>query len=309
MLLERIQLFINAARHNNLGKAAREMHISASSVCQRLKSLERDFGAQLYKKNKDGIELTAAGTRLLASGSQILDHIETLRKELQSDPRPTTESVCIGGTFSPSGQHLPFAIAAFRKSCPEIKVDFFTSHKTDIQERLRDFRLDLALVQSPVPDAHLTTEHFASDHLVFFVHPSHSCAKKQKLSLEDIQKIPLIVRKETVTTKRLLDEIERRGFRPNVVLSCATPYGVQAAVRNKIGVGILFFSAIESELQKQEFKVLKLRGLEKMLWAESCIVYNKTKPLSAPATKFLHLLRSVKPGSKKSRNHSRRAGE
>jgi DNA-binding transcriptional LysR family regulator len=34
------------------------MHISASSVCQRLKSLENELGMQLYQRNKEGIELT-----------------------------------------------------------------------------------------------------------------------------------------------------------------------------------------------------------------------------------------------------------
>ena len=54
MLLNRIELFVTVARHHNLGKTAREMHVSASSVCQRLKSLENDFGVKLYKKNKEG---------------------------------------------------------------------------------------------------------------------------------------------------------------------------------------------------------------------------------------------------------------
>jgi DNA-binding transcriptional LysR family regulator len=59
--LNRIELFVTVAKHHNLGKTAREMHVSASSVCQRLKSLENDFGVKLYKKNREGIELTGAG--------------------------------------------------------------------------------------------------------------------------------------------------------------------------------------------------------------------------------------------------------
>ena len=61
MFLDRIQLFVGVAKHQNLAKTAREMHVSASSVCQRLKSLENDFGVKLYRRTKTGIELTKPG--------------------------------------------------------------------------------------------------------------------------------------------------------------------------------------------------------------------------------------------------------
>ena len=76
MISYRIELFLAVANHHNLGKVAREMHVSASSVCQRLKSLERDFGAKLYKKTKEGIELTDAGQTLLEAGSDIINRLE-----------------------------------------------------------------------------------------------------------------------------------------------------------------------------------------------------------------------------------------
>ena len=87
MLLDRIELFVTVARHHNLGKTARERHVSASSVCQRLKCLENDFGVKLYKKNKEGIELTAAGETLLTTGSEVLNQLDTLRKTLNPEFR------------------------------------------------------------------------------------------------------------------------------------------------------------------------------------------------------------------------------
>ena len=93
MLLNQIELFVTVARNHNLGKTAREMHVSASSVCQRLKSLENDLGAKLYKKNKQGIELTGAGQTLLTAGSEVLTKLETLKKALNSVPAAAVQTV------------------------------------------------------------------------------------------------------------------------------------------------------------------------------------------------------------------------
>jgi DNA-binding transcriptional LysR family regulator len=88
MLLERIELFISVAKHHNLAKTAREMHVSASSVCQRLKTLENDFDVKLYKRNKYGIELTGAGQTLLTAASDVLTRIEQLKTVVKHDVVP-----------------------------------------------------------------------------------------------------------------------------------------------------------------------------------------------------------------------------
>lgn len=59
MLLDRIELFLTVARDQNLGKTAQQLHISASSVRQRLKSLENDLGVKLYKKNRTALNSPA----------------------------------------------------------------------------------------------------------------------------------------------------------------------------------------------------------------------------------------------------------
>ena len=92
MLLDRIELFVNVAKHQSLAKTARGMHVSPSSVSQRLKSLENDFGVKLYKRNKDGIELTSAGRTVLSTANQVLHQLDTLRQTLKSNAQKAVKS-------------------------------------------------------------------------------------------------------------------------------------------------------------------------------------------------------------------------
>ena len=293
MLLNRIELFVTVARHHNLGKTAREMHVSASSVCQRLKSLENDFGVKLYKKNKEGIELTGAGETLLTTGSDVLNQLENLRKTLNPGSETAVQSLTIGGTYNPSAKYLPSAIAAFQKTHPDVKVKFLTADRASIDKLVRESEVDVAIIHSASESSDFHMEHFAADNLTFFAHPTHPFAKKKNLDLENLAQTPLIVREGRDATHKMLQQLKCRGLTPNIALRCASPDAVKAAVRRKMGVGILFYNLVEEDIKRKDLKTLKFSGLPKLV-GNSHIVYSKSKPLSCAANDFLTLLRSMR---------------
>jgi DNA-binding transcriptional LysR family regulator len=296
MLLDRIELFVNVAKHQNLAKTARGMHVSPSSVSQRLKSLENDFGVKLYKRNKNGIELTNAGRTVLSTASQVLNQLDTLRKTLNPRLETPVQTLTVGATYNPSARDVPAAIAAFKKNHPDIEVIFLTSHRRPLEKWVRDGEVDIGMIQSPSESsmADLATEHFAVDRLVFFASPGHPLTKKQKVTLADLAKVPLVVWEGRTTTEKILNLLRSSGFTANVALRCASPDAVKLAVRNwKKGIGFLFHHLIEDEVKRNGLKVLRVAGLPQLV-ASSYIVYRKTQPLTVPANEFLTLLRSMK---------------
>jgi DNA-binding transcriptional LysR family regulator len=296
MLLNRIELFVTVAKHQNLGKTAREMHVSASSVCQRLKSLENDFRVKLYRKKKEGIELTRAGQTLLTTASEVLNQIDTLRKTLNRDSEIAARLLSVGGTYGPSAKYLPSAIAAFQKTHPNVEVTFLTSGRASIEKLLRESEVDIAIIQSPSESSDFNLEHFAVDKLTFFAHPTHPLAKKKKLDLADLSQTPLVVTAGRGSSEKILKQLKGSGVKVNVALRSASPDGVKAAVRKKMGVGILFYSLIEEDIRRRDLKILRFLHLPKFV-GNSYIVYSKKKSLSSAANDFLAILQSMKTNS------------
>jgi DNA-binding transcriptional LysR family regulator len=296
MLFDRFELFVTVARHQNLAKTARQMHVSASSVCQRLKSLENDFGAKLYKKNKEGIELTGAGETFLTTANEVLSQLDNLRKTLNPDSENTARSLTVGGTYGPSAKYLPSAIAAFQKTHPKIKLRFLTADIPHMDRLLRNFEVDIAIMQSPSKSTEFNMEHFSEDNLTLFSHPMHALARKKNLDLQDLAGVPLIIREGKSTTHKMLQQLKCRGVKVNVALRCVSPDAVKAAVRSKMGIGILFYSVIADDIKRKDLKTLKFSGLP-VLTGNSYIVYSKGKPLSCAASDFLTLVRSMKTRS------------
>ena len=293
MLLNQIALFVTVAKHHHLGKTAEEIHVSASSVCQRLKSLENGLGVRLYKKKREGIELTGAGETLLTTASEFLNQLDTLKKTLNRDSQPAVQSLTVGGTYTPSAKYLPAAIAAFQKKHPDIKVTFLTSERANIEKMLRKSEVEIAIIQGPTESADFNLEHFAADNLTFFAHPKHPLFQKKKLDLDDLSRTPLIVRDVTGASHKMLKQLERQGLMLNLALRCKSPEVVKAAVRTKMGVGVLFYNQIEEDVKRKSFKTLKFSGLPKLV-GNSYVVHSKSKPLSSAAEEFLTLLRSRK---------------
>jgi DNA-binding transcriptional LysR family regulator len=299
MLLDRIELFVNVAKNQSLGKTARRMHVSTSSVSQRLKSLENDFGVKLYKRNKSGIELTNEGHTLLSTATQVLNQLDDLRKTLSPTTEKTLERLVVAATYNPSVRYLPAAIAAFQKTRPDVEVTFLTSYRATVEKWLRDGDVDVAVIQSP-SDAcisDLCAEKFSMDTVAFFVHAGHPLTRRVAIACEELAGMPLVVRDGKGTTHKVLSELRSRGLKLNIVLRCATPEAVIAAVLNKTGIGILFRNFIEDGLKRKEFKILRVDGIPRMV-ANSYICHDHGKPLRPAAVEFLESLRALKAPQK-----------
>jgi LysR family cyn operon transcriptional activator len=293
MVLNQIELFVAVAKHKNLGKTARQMRVSVSSICQRLKALESELGAKLYVKKKYGIQLTPGGHTLLKTATEILDQLESLTKGLTRRVESAAETLSIGSTYNPAVKYLPTAIATFQKKHPYVKLTFLTSDRADVEEWLRKSEVDIAVIQSPGASPEFALEHFASDHFTFFAHPGHPLAKKNKLGAHDLDGVAVILRNGIAATPKALKQLERSGITLNIVLRCATPDAVKAAVRTKMGIGLLFHNVLEEDFKSKEFKQLRFAGFPKLI-GDSYIVYCKNKPLTPCAADFLEVLRSMR---------------
>ena len=62
MNLHQLRIFEVVARHFNITKASKELHMSQPAVSQQLKLLEQEFGASFHSKNNQGVELTQKKT-------------------------------------------------------------------------------------------------------------------------------------------------------------------------------------------------------------------------------------------------------
>jgi len=304
MTLDRFKVFAATARYRSVTRASEELCITQPAVTKQLKALERDYNANLYRRNGRGIELTEAGQAFLGKVKKILRNYDLLNQTSRvNGTAAKIKTLTIGGTYSPSASLLPSLLARFKESHPGAALSLRTDNKVVIEGLVLNGDVDMAilLLTDVLPNPRLAIEPFCVEPLVAFVHPRHPLAKKTRITWEKLGRFGFAIRKRvsgTGATSRYVQDIKKQGVDLKVAMRCDTPDGVIEAVRNKLGVGLLFRGSVENKIKRGEFKAIKLPA--DALEGTYYIVYHKSRPLSPLARDFLTLLRQRQDRSIKS---------
>jgi len=81
--LNALVVFEVAARHRNLTAAGAELCIAPSAVSRHVATVERDTGLNLFRRNGNRLELTAAGQRLAEAVAAGLGHVREVLSSLR----------------------------------------------------------------------------------------------------------------------------------------------------------------------------------------------------------------------------------
>ena len=297
MTLHHFTVFAAVAKHRNVTHASWELHVTQPAISKQLKLLEKHYNTRLFNRGGRGIELSETGRVFLRDVKAILKGYERLREKFSAVP-PTAkvETFTVGGSYSPSVHLLPSLMARFQRTHPHVQFNFRTASRLAMEQLILNSEVDIALITNAPPNPAIVVEPYRPEPLVAFLSPNHPLARNQELTVQEFERVPLIILEAwrgTGTTTQLLREVKKKGLNPNIAMRCESPEAVKEAVRRKMGVGILFKETIEPEVRKGEFKIIRLPV--KNFEGRSFIVYRKDGPLSANAQGFLNLLRRLRP--------------
>ena len=289
MITDRVLLFFSAAKHRSISQAAREHRISQPAVSRQLKLLQQDLGVILYNKKGRGIELTQPGYAFCEVVRAMVSSVDTFKRNHSG---PTAESLIIGASHGPSACLLPLVMSQAKKRYPSVNPTLRTASSGEVEEWIVISKIDLGLVNDPSMSPLFQTEPYRCEQLVAFVTPGHPLAKKQ-LEAHKLSDIPFVIktrRNKQSKSEEQLNKLGKNGFKFTIAMRCENPQSVMNAVRHGVGLGLLFYGTIKGEIDRGEFSIVQLPGIE--LIRENYVVYLKEKPLSSVAEHFLTFLRA-----------------
>ena len=102
-----LKTFLAVARHRNITRAAREVHLAQSSVSDQVQSLESELGVALFTRSRQGLDLTTAGEALKPYAEEILRLAEKARIAVEATTGKTAGTVTIGALETIAAVKLP----------------------------------------------------------------------------------------------------------------------------------------------------------------------------------------------------------
>ena len=124
---------------------------------------------------------------------------------------------------------------------------------------------------------------------------NHPFAKRRALTLAKIAELPVVIRTEFNRrnwTLAYLTNLQHDHLKWKNLMYCESFDAVKRAVRAAGCVGIMHKDLLHEDLQRREFKFLKLN--DTTLTAQNYLCYATQNPLSPVAEKFVSLLRAAR---------------
>lgn len=121
--LQQFEIFLSAAKHENLTQAAEELHMTPASVSRNIAALEMNLGLVLFIRHKRRVRLTDAG-RQLAKDLKVLSRQLSSALEKAYETQKCNYSTLRIGDFNttPSDAYLLPILDKFEADYPDVEV-------------------------------------------------------------------------------------------------------------------------------------------------------------------------------------------
>lgn len=261
----RDHVFLTVAENLSFSKAAEELFISQPAVTKHIKELESKFNITLFERKGNKVYLTQAG-RLSYT------HLKTIRqsyRDLEFDIERLNDaykgSLRIGASSTISQYLIPKVLAAFYKRYPKIELFLFNGNSFEVEQKLIENEIDMALVENEASQANIKYIDFLEDEIIV-VAGSHSVFSKHKtISLSDLSEIPLVLREKGSGTLQViqnaLDKHQVRLSQLQIVMHLGSTEAIKNFLSDFDGIAMVSEKSVEKELQLKELIKVKVKNV------------------------------------------------
>ncbi|WP_119155267.1 transcriptional regulator CynR [Caldimonas tepidiphila] len=223
MELRHLRYFIALAGTLNFTRAAERVHVSQSTLSHQIKQLEDELGVRLFDRIGKRVVLTESGDEFLEYARRALREIDQGLGALKQLVPNASGELRIGATHSFNLGFIPDCIATFHQRHPDVKVVVEELAADLIAARLQDSSLDLGIAYRPATSESLQFEPLYNEEMVLVVRQDHPLARRKRVRMVELHRLPLVLLPPSFATRQLLDECFRAcGAEPLVVAEMNT---------------------------------------------------------------------------------------
>jgi len=186
---------LTLAEHAHFGRAAVALGIAQPPLSKQIADLEREVGARLFDRTRQGVFPTAAGEAFLSRARRALDEIAAASVDAARAARGETGRLRLGFIASALLDPLPDVLGRFGRERPEVRLELHEMATRRSTAALVAGELDVIGLGRPggVGAEQLVSVPIGHDHLVAVVSSTHPYAGKSSVDVDQLQRQSLIV--------------------------------------------------------------------------------------------------------------------
>jgi len=285
--LSLLEIFCHVYEEGNFSRAAQKLHLTQSTVSGHIKNLETYIGARLFDRLPRQIVPTQAGQILYRRGCSILDEKEATKRELQNLLNCTEGSLTVCGSTIPGEYLLPPIMVRFHARFPGVKVQLQISDSQTTCNEVLSGKVEVGFAGAKLDAVGLEFHHFATDELVLAVPNTQEWRGITCIAPSLLATKPFLAREPGSGTRIRFEK--QLGFSLddfNVVGCFNSANAIKESLRVGLGVSVLSFLTIKSEIASGELRTVPIEGLGE-IQRDFFAVVNSKLTLSPIAAAFL----------------------
>ena len=292
-----LETFCRIADLKSFSKAADDLFLTQPTVSGHILSLEQSLSLRLFDRTSREVRLTKAGEVFLKYASKILSFRKDLMNALSEFSQGIRGELSLGASTIPGEYLLPKLMGDFKSGHPHFVISLKIADTKEIVQYVLQDMVEFGVIGARLNHPSLHFEKYQEDEIIIVAPPDHPMTRKKRVNVEELLKVPWIIREEGSGTQMAVEKALRKKGKSlkqfNVVMEMGSTSSVKEGVKAKLGLAFISRRATEEELHQGFLSRIDVEGIEPI----SRQIYIATRPgrtLSPIGMEFLRFLKRKK---------------
>lgn len=262
----KLKVFKKVAEKLSFTKAAEDLFITQPAVTKNIKNLEQELNIKLFVRKGNQIELTDAGKIAFNYAKVIENQYNLLNFEISTLNSKKKGEIKIGASTTIAQYILPKILAVFHSKFGDLKIKLLNGNTKQIEAALLNNEINFGIIEGLSKKKEIHYQKFKEDEIVLAVNNSHKLAKRKSLNLDEVMKLPLIIREEGSGTREVIEHsLKQKGVKLKdftIELELGSTEAMKNYILNSNGFALLSINSILPELKRNELTIIDIENFE-----------------------------------------------
>lgn len=284
-----LRTFIEVINLKNISKAAEKLFITQPAVSKQLQLLEKDFGAELFKKNGREIIPTEEGYLLYKYAKNVLNEENKIYSLIRRDDDKLYGNLTVYTSSMPADYYIHDLIIEFGNLYQDVSYTIKKIDSDMVFKNIEEGFTSFGFTGITSKNKKVKNICIAEDEVVIV-----ASAEKMKefdsgkITLDELLKQRFILREKGSATLQIFENyLNKKRIKLNdlnIVIQAEDNEIIKKFIANNAGIAVLPKKAVENELREGKMFVLVLDGMA--LKRKLYYVYQQDRYFSKIEEKF-----------------------
>jgi DNA-binding transcriptional LysR family regulator len=253
--LKQLHIFTVITQEKTLTTAAEKLFLSKPAVSMALAELEKQLGHKLFERINNRLLINEMGRALLPLADEQIERSKAIISLF--DNHNFQGNLRIGSSNTVGNHLLPILLAQFRENSGHQDQSIKIDNSTSIGEQLKDYELDIGLVEGLLIDKQLHVQRWLKDEMVVVANADHALASQTNITFNELNKQQWILREPGSGSRHFfIDHIGQHLNELNIAFELSSTEAIINCCAAGLGLGCMSRTAARHALNDQRLVTL-----------------------------------------------------